>query len=136
MADRISSAKRSEIMRAVKPRNTSPERKVRSVAHSLGLRFRVHRSDLPGSPDLLFPRRKTALFVHGCFWHRHENCPKATTPRTNAEYWNRKFRDNMERDSQNEKKLKEIGWKVLVIWECETRRRESIEAFLRKNFSI
>ena len=121
-------------MRAVRPKNTSPERKVRSVAHSLGLRFRIHRCDLPGSPDLLFPKRRTVIFVHGCFWHRHENCPRATTPKTNTEYWSRKFKDNMERDRQNGRKLEDDGWKVLVIWECETKTRESIEIFLRKNF--
>lgn len=130
MVDHISPARRSQNMRAVKAKNTSPEKRVRSVAHSLGLRFRLHRSDLPGSPDLLFPRRRTALFVHGCFWHRHEACPKATTPKTNTDYWNRKFKRNVERDRENEKKLEEYGWKVLIIWECETKTRESIEAFL------
>ena len=136
MANRVSPAKRSEIMRAVKSKNTSPEMRVRSAAHRLGLRFRLHRRDLPGSPDLIFPGRKTALFVHGCFWHRHENCSKATTPKTNAEYWGRKFRDNVERDGRNRRKLEEEGWKVLVIWECETKTHESIEAFLTENFLI
>ena len=134
MADRISPARRSEIMRAVKSRNTSPERRVRSAAHRLGLRFRLHRSDLPGSPDLLFPKRRKALFVHGCFWHRHENCPGATTPKTNTDYWSRKFQRNMERDREVVRKLEEGGWKVLVIWECETKAPETIEVFLRKNF--
>lgn len=136
MADRISSVRRSENMRAIKSKNTSPEKRVRSAAHRLGLRFRLHRSDLPGSPDLLFPGKKTALFVHGCFWHRHENCPGATTPKTNTDYWNRKFRRNMERDWESRKKLEEEGWKVLVIWECETKTRESIEAFLTENLLI
>ena len=136
MADRISSVRRSENMRAIKSKNTSPEKRVRSAAHRLGLRFRLHRSDLPGSPDLLFPGRKTVLFVHGCFWHRHENCPKATTPKTNTDYWSRKFRRNIERDMESRKKLEEEGWKVLVIWECETKTRESIEAFLTENFLI
>ena len=136
MADRISSVRRSENMRAIKSKNTSPEKRVRSSAHRLGLRFRIHRRDLPGSPDLLFPGRKTALFVHGCFWHRHENCTEATTPKTNTDYWSRKFRRNMERDRENRKKLEEEGWKVLVIWECETKTRESIEAFLTENFLI
>ena len=134
MADRISPAKRSEIMRAIKSKNTSPEKRVRSAAHSLGLRFRLHRSDLPGSPDLLFPKRKVALFVHGCFWHRHKNCSVAKTPKTNTEFWVRKFERNMERDLENSRKLEENGWKVLVIWECETKTQESIEAFFRKNF--
>lgn len=123
-------------MRAIKSKNTSPEKRVRSSAHRLGLRFRLHRRDLPGSPDLLFPGRKTALFVHGCFWHRHENCPETTTPKTNTDYWSRKFQRNMERDRENRKKLEEEGWKVLVIWECETKTRESIEAFLTENFLI
>ena len=134
MTDRISPTKRSKIMRAIKSKNTSPEKRVRSVAHRLGLRFRLHRSDLPGSPDLLFPRRKTALFVHGCFWHRHENCPVATTPKTNTDYWSRKFKRNLERDRESRRKLEEAGWKVLVIWECETKNHESIEAFFTKNF--
>ena len=136
MADRISSVRRSQNMRAIKSKNTSPEKRVRSSAHRLGLRFRLHRRDLPGSPDLLFPGRKTALFVHGCFWHRHENCSETTTPKTNTDYWNRKFRRNMERDRESRKKLEEGGWKVLVIWECETKTRESIEAFLTENFLI
>ena len=123
-------------MRTVKSKNTSPERRVRSVAHCLGLRFRLHRSDLPGSPDLVFPKRRTVLFVHGCFWHRHENCPRATTPKTNADYWCRKFRSNVKRDRESRKKLEEDGWIVLVIWECETKTHASIEAFLRKNFLL
>ncbi len=134
MADRISPARRSENMRAIKSKNTAPEKRVRSIAHRLGLRFRLHRRDLPGSPDLIFPRRGIALFVHGCFWHRHENCQVATTPKTNTEYWSKKFRDNIKRDRENRKKLEENGWRVLVIWECETRKWESVEAFLRRNF--
>ena len=134
MADRISPARRSENMRAIRSKNTSPEKRVRSAAHRLGLRFRLHRKDLPGSPDLLFPSRRIALFVHGCFWHRHEGCPGATTPKTNIEYWSRKFRGNIERDRKNRKKLEEDGWKVLVIWECETKNRESLETFLSENF--
>lgn len=136
MADHVSPAKRSEIMRTVKSRNTSPERRVRSVAHRLGLRFRLHRRDLPGSPDLVFPKRMTALFVHGCFWHRHENCSRATTPKTNAEYWCRKLSGNVKRDKENRRKLEGRGWKVLVIWECETKTCESIETFFRKNFLV
>lgn len=133
MTDHISPAKRSENMRAVKSKNTSPEKRVRSVAHRLGLRFRLHRKDLPGSPDVLFPGRRVALFVHGCFWHRHEECPKATTPKTNTDYWNEKFRRNVERDKETRKKLEKDGWKVIIIWECQTTTEESIEIFLKKN---
>lgn len=136
MVDRISSARRSENMRAIRSKDTSPEKRVRSSAHRLGLRFRLHRKDLPGSPDLVFPSRRTVLFVHGCFWHRHENCKEATTPKTNTDYWSRKFKRNLERDRENRKKLEEEGWKVLVIWECETKVRESIEIFLKQNFPI
>ena len=134
MTDHISPSKRSENMRAIKAKNTSPEKRVRSVAHHLGLRFRLHRSNLPGSPDMIFPRRKVVLFVHGCFWHRHENCPRATTPKTNTDYWCRKFKRNTERDAENRRKLEEDGWKVLIIWECEAKTREYIEAFLMRNF--
>ena len=130
----MSPSKRSETMRAVRSKHTSPEKRVRSVAHRLGLRFRLHRKDLPGSPDLLFPGKKTALFVHGCFWHRHEDCPKTTIPKTNTDYWNEKFKRNMERDRENRRKLEKEGWKVLIVWECETKTKESIEAFLTKNF--
>lgn len=133
MPEHFSPTKRSEIMRAVKPKNTSPEKRVRSVAHRLGLRFRLHKKELPGSPDLLFPKRKTALFVHGCFWHRHEDCPRATVPKTNTDFWCEKFKRNMERDKETRKKLEESGWRVLIIWECETKSRESIEAFLSRN---
>lgn len=127
MEENVSPARRSEIMRAVKSKNTSPEKRVRSTAHRLGLRFRLHRKDLPGSPDLLFPKKKTALFVHGCFWHRHENCARATTPKTNVDFWREKFRRNVERDRETRRKLEETGWRVLVIWECETKNQEFIE---------
>ena len=133
MTDHLPPVKRSENMRAVKSKNTSPEKRVRSVAHRLGLRFRLHRKDLPGSPDMLFPGRRAALFVHGCFWHRHEECPKATMPKTNTDYWNEKFRRNVERDRETRNKLEKDGWKVIVIWECETRNEDSIENFLMEN---
>ena len=136
MTDHLLPEKRSENMRLIKSKDTAPEKKVRSTAHRLGLRFRLHRRDLPGTPDLLFPSRKTALFVHGCFWHRHEGCPRATTPKTNNDYWCRKFLRNVERDSENKKKLEEKGWKVLVIWECETKFQEMIESFLASHFCI
>ena len=136
MTDHLSPEKRSENMRSIKSKDTVPEKKVRSVAHRLGLRFRLHRRDLPGSPDLLFPSRKIALFVHGCFWHRHEGCAEASTPKTNKGYWSAKFTRNVERDNENKRKLEEKGWKVLVIWECETKSQENIESFLTSHFRI
>lgn len=108
-------------MAKVRGRDTTPELRVRRIAHALGARFRLHRRDLPGTPDLVFPRRKLALFVHGCFWHRHQGCRYATSPKTRSEFWSRKFEANMARDGRNERDLRSRGWRVEVIWECETR---------------
>lgn len=111
-------------MKKVRQRDTKAEIAVRQAAHALGYRFRLHRRDLPGSPDLAFPRHKVAVLVHGCFWHRHPGCRYASTPKNNSEFWNDKFRRNVERDARKESELRELGWKVLVIWECETRNSE------------
>lgn len=108
-------------MRSVKRANTSPEIVVRKLAHALGARFRLQTRELPGTPDLLFPRRRLALFVHGCFWHRHPNCRFATMPKTNVAFWAQKYQANIERDSRKEAQLRALGWRVVVIWECETR---------------
>jgi len=113
--------KRSEIMRRVHSTDTTPERRVRSLLHRLGYRFRVHRPDLPGKPDIVLPRRRTVVFVHGCFWHRHQDCPHATTPATRQEYWLPKFRRTIARDKKNQGELRERGWNVVVVWECETK---------------
>lgn len=119
MVDHVSIAKRSEIMRAVRPKGSGPEKLVRSAAHRLGLRFRLHRRDLPGSPDIVFPRHKTVVFVNGCFWHRHKNCKKATTPKSNTAFWAKKFARNVERDQENYSRLARLGWTVVVVWQCE-----------------
>ena len=113
------SEQRSRNMSAIKSKNTKPEIKVRKVLHSMGYRFRLHRKDLPGSPDIVLPKYKTVIFVHGCFWHRHENCKYASTPKTRKEFWENKFNKNIKRDKNNFKELKNLNWKVLVIWECE-----------------
>ena len=117
---------RSAIMRAVKQKHTGPEMIVRRLLFSLGLRYRLHRRNLPGSPDVVFASRKVAVFVHGCFWHRHARCKRTTTPKANAEFWEEKFQRNVARDQNNEAKLKELGWRVLVVWECETRDLEKL----------
>lgn len=134
MADRLTPEARSRLMAAVKGRDTTPELVVRSLAHSLGYRFRIHRRDLPGSPDLTFPSRRKAVFVHGCFWHRHEGCRKATTPKSNEAFWQAKFARNVARDARNEWDLRAAGWNVLVVWQCETLDRdhlaERLTAFL------
>ena len=111
---------RSALMSRVKAKGTKPELNVRRLAHGLGYRYRLHRRDLPGSPDLVFPGRRKALFVHGCFWHRHQGCRKTTMPKTRAMFWRRKFDDNVRRDERVIAALRDLGWDVLVVWECET----------------
>ncbi|THD81663.1 MAG: DNA mismatch endonuclease Vsr [Phenylobacterium sp.] len=123
--------RRSALMAKVKGRNTLPEMRVRCAAHALGARFRLHRRDLPGTPDLVFPSRRLALFVHGCFWHRHEGCRRATSPRTRAQFWSSKFEANVERDRRNERDLQVLGWRVAAIWECEARDSAVLDSRLR-----
>ena len=115
------SAVRSAMMRRIKTKNTAPELEVRRAAHAAGLRFRLHRRDLPGTPDLIFPRLRTAVFVHGCFWHRHSCCPLTSSPKTRTLFWAAKFDANVARDAEKAQQLRVKGWDVLTIWECETR---------------
>lgn len=114
-------------MRAVKGRDTGPEMIVRRAAHALGYRFRLHRRDLPGRPDLAFPRLKTAIFVHGCFWHGHDCARGSRVPKTNTEYWRAKIARNMARDERVRAELGALGWKPLTIWECELKNRCSLD---------
>lgn len=116
--------KRSKAMRAVKKRDTGPEMRVRRAAHRLGYRFRLHRKSLPGTPDLVFPRHRIALFVHGCFWHQHEGCRLANRPRSNLAYWEPKLRRNAERDAWAQAELERLGWSVVVIWECQVQAED------------
>ena len=113
------SEQRSRNMSAIKSKNTKPEIAVRKLLHSMGYRFRLHRKDLPGSPDIVLPKYKTVIFVHGCFWHRHENCKYASTPKTRREFWEKKFRENINRDNLNQANLALKGWKIIIIWECQ-----------------
>jgi DNA mismatch endonuclease (patch repair protein) len=119
-------------MSRVRGKDTSPEMRVRRIAHALGLRYRLHRRDLPGKPDLSFPKLRVALFVHGCFWHRHRDCRKAGDPKSREEYWQAKFAANIERDARAAKELTKLGWRVATIWECETKSPEQIATALRK----
>jgi len=118
------SEQRSKNMAAIKSKNTKPEIKVRKVLHSMGYRFRLHSKDLPGSPDIVLPKYKTVIFVHGCFWHRHENCKYASTPKTRQEFWNKKFNENINRDKLNQENLSSKGWKIIIVWECEIKDKD------------
>ncbi|MHB2264791.1 very short patch repair endonuclease [Aliihoeflea sp. PC F10.4] len=122
MADHLTPLQRSANMAAVRQRDTTPELVVRRAAHALGYRFRLHRADLPGRPDLCFPKLRLIVFVHGCFWHRHEGCSRSGVPKSNTDAWTEKFRRNVARDAAASARLRSDGWKVEIIWECETKR--------------
>lgn len=123
-------------MSRVRGKNTTPEMRVRRIAHSLGLRYRLHRRDLPGRPDLTFAKYRVALFVHGCFWHRHPQCRKASDPKSRVDYWQAKFAANVDRDARVKQDLERLGWHVAMIWECETKSPDEIEAALRDIFRL
>jgi DNA mismatch endonuclease, patch repair protein len=122
LADIVDKATRSRMMSGIRSRNTRPEMKVRSALHRAGFRFRLHAQRLPGKPDLVFPKHHAVLFVHGCYWHRHEGCRIASTPSTNREFWVGKFEANIVRDRQARQALLAAGWRVAVVWECATRK--------------
>jgi DNA mismatch endonuclease, patch repair protein len=122
--DRISKEHRSWNMSRIRSKNTAPEMIVRSLLHRLGYRFRIHRRDLPGRPDIVLPKLRVALFVHGCYWHRHKGCRLAYTPKSRTEFWQHKFEENVERDKRSIGALRELGWHVLVIWECQISNEE------------
>ncbi len=135
--DKLTKERRSENMRRIKSKNMKPEMLVRSLVHRLGFRFRLHKRELPGKPDLVFASQKKVIFVHGCFWHGHEiGCPDARLPKSNQDYWLPKLKRNRERDTQNEAALNGIGWKVLTVWECELKDspslRRRLQIFLKK----
>jgi DNA mismatch endonuclease (patch repair protein) len=132
--DTISPERRSAVMARIKGTNTRPELAVRRLVHGMGYRFRLHRKDLPGRPDLVFSPRRKVIFVHGCYWHRHEGCRFAYAPKSNQEFWATKFDSNVARDRRVEQELVHLGWKVLTVWECEIadteRLRSNIAEFL------
>jgi DNA mismatch endonuclease (patch repair protein) len=129
--DRLSPEHRSWNMSRIKSRDTSPELKVRSLLHGMGYRFRLHRKDLPGKPDIVLPKYRTVIFVHGCFWHRHIDCKYAYTPKSNIEFWENKFAANIQRDVRSKRLLQERGWSVIVIWECQVNKQESLGSYLK-----
>jgi DNA mismatch endonuclease (patch repair protein) len=122
MIDVVDKETRSRMMAGITGRNTKPELQLRRLLHAAGFRYRLHAKDLPGRPDIVLPRYKAAIFVHGCFWHRHPGCRYATTPGSNTEFWNTKFAANVARDASKEQALIATGWRVLVVWECELKR--------------
>lgn len=128
--DIVDPATRSRMMSSIRGKDTRPELVVRRLAHALGYRFRLHRRDLPGRPDLVFPGRRKVVLVHGCYWHRHEGCRFATIPSSNRDFWLAKFARNVERDADVLERLLGQGWDPLVVWECETRDSEALAARL------
>jgi len=126
---------RSKNMSAVRSKNTSPEIKVRKELHRRGLRFRLHKKQLPGNPDITLSKFKLVIFVHGCFWHQHQGCKRATVPATNQEFWQRKFLANKNRDELVQQMLKDAGWNVAIVWECETKSPEKLYTKLDQIFS-
>lgn len=123
--DRLSPERRSWLMSRIKGANTKPEIAVRSLLHRMGYRFRLHRRDLPGTPDVVLPGRTAVVFVHGCFWHGHA-CKRAKMPKTREDYWAQKIDANRRRDARKRRQLKALGWKVVIVWECETKKPEKL----------
>ena len=136
MTDVLTNEQRSRNMAAIRGKNTKPEIRVRSLLHSLGYRFRLHRKDLPGKPDIVLPKYQTAVFVHGCFWHCHECRYGRVVPATRQEFWAEKRRGNVERDERVQRELEAAGWRVVTVWECETRMMEALETRLKSDLSI
>lgn len=130
--DILTPEQRSRRMSAIRAKGTKPEITIRRFVYSLGYRYRLHAKNLPGKPDLVFKQRKKVIFVHGCFWHHHENCKKARLPQSRQEYWHKKILANASRDKVNIESLEKMGMKVLVIWECEIEKKDVIENKIRK----
>ena len=128
--DVFSREKRSQIMSRVSGKNTKPEIVVRSLLHKMGYRFRLHREDLPGKPDIVLPKYKKVIFVHGCFWHGHERCSRSKRPMTNQEFWRQKLDKNIVRDKKIVNALYDLGWKVLIVWSCEVKNMTTLKSKL------
>jgi DNA mismatch endonuclease (patch repair protein) len=132
MPDKFPPEQRSKIMSRVKQRDTAPEIIVRRLLHRMGYRFRLQRKDLPGNPDIVLPRHRKIVFIHGCFWHGHEGCRRAARPTSNTEFWNRKIDKNMARDARVIAELEKLGWQVLTVWQCQTKDTVALQARLTK----
>ena len=121
MADVVDRVKRSQMMAGIRGKNTKPEKTIRTALHAAGFRYRTHVPDLPGKPDLVFPKYKAVVLVHGCFWHRHRDCRWCTQPSSNETFWSTKFEENVRRDQRNISELEALGWRIAVVWECALR---------------
>lgn len=130
--DRLAPEKRSEVMRRVRGKNTAPELRVRKLLYQMGYRYRLHRKDLPGKPDIVLPKYRLCIFVNGCFWHQHPGCPRSTIPASNVGFWEAKLARTRERDRQNIAELSKLGWRTLVVWECETKNISQLGLVLRQ----
>ena len=132
MADIFSKEKRSQIMSKISGKETKPEILVRKFLFAHGFRYRKNDKRLPGKPDIVLPKYKTLIFVHGCFWHHHKNCRKSALPQTNCEFWNNKIQGNVRRDKLNQKKLRKADWKIIIIWQCQIKNRELFEKVMQQ----
>ena len=132
VTDTLSPKERSERMSRIQNKDTNPEIIVRRLVHGMGFRYRLHRKDLPGQPDLTLPRWRAVIFVHGCFWHRHENCKLARLPKSKLNFWEAKLEKNRQRDKNNQDKLSQMGWRVLVIWECQLKEPRQVAKTIRE----
>ena len=135
MADKLSAERRSWNMSRIRSRDTNPEMAVRKILSALGCRYRLHRRNLAGKPDVVLPKYRIAIFVHGCFWHQHTGCIDCSKPKTNQNYWRPKLLKNLQRDRKNRRILRGLGWKPIVIWECQTRSVKRLRARLTQNLN-
>ena len=136
MVDHLTHNRRSWNMSRIRSKDTAPELTVRTILHKMGYRFRLHRKDLPGKPDIVLPKHSSVVFVHGCFWHRHPGCINATTPASNQKYWLPKFKRTLERDRKNQIELSRLGWNVIVVWECELREPDLLANRLIEEITV
>jgi len=136
MADTLTPAQRKKTMAAIKGVNTQPELKVRKALHRMGYRFRLHSKQLPGKPDIVMRKYRLCIFVHGCFWHQHQNCKRASIPKTNVKFWQEKLDANVRRDTASMEKLKQLGWNVGVVWECEITTDDTLHAAIERCLNL
>ena len=134
MTDHLTPSHRSWNMAQIHSSDTKPEKIVRSMLFAAGFRFRINRKDLPGKPDIVLPKFKTVIFIHGCFWHRHKGCGDASMPKSNTDFWRNKFEANVKRDERVGGELKVLGWKVVTIWECQVKKEDVLKKIIDKEF--